>query len=106
MVCVRPGVLLVRASALRPTSALMALDLPTFERPANAISGGPGGGKSTMRPAARRNAASAKADMAKRANSNRIAPLRIRSSGMDRAVALALALAASSAATAQDKEQE
>src|SRR5438105_14747514 len=81
MVCVRPGVLLVRASALRPTRALIALDLPTFERPANAISGGPGGGKSAMRAAARRNAASAKADMAKRANSNRIAPFQIGSRG-------------------------
>ena len=36
--CVRPGVLDVRASALRPVSALIRLDLPTFERPASAIS--------------------------------------------------------------------
>src|SRR5215217_5996281 len=36
--CVRPGVLEVRASALRPLSALIRLDLPTLERPANAIS--------------------------------------------------------------------
>src|SRR5581483_3794717 len=35
---VRPGVLEVRASALRPVSALMRLDLPTLERPAKAIS--------------------------------------------------------------------
>src|SRR5258707_15894809 len=35
---VRPGVCEVRASALRPVSALIRLDLPTFERPANAIS--------------------------------------------------------------------
>src|SRR6185437_2872485 len=35
---VRPGVLLVRASPWRPTIALMALDLPAFERPANATS--------------------------------------------------------------------
>src|SRR5712692_9835409 len=74
MVCVRPGVLLVRAKARRPTSALMALDLPTLERPAKAISGGPGGGRSATRAAARRNAASAKAVMAKAGNSNKIAP--------------------------------
>src|ERR1700733_8704126 len=36
---VRPGVLEVRANALRPVSALMRLDLPTLDRPANAISG-------------------------------------------------------------------
>src|SRR5215469_1190815 len=35
---VRPGVLLVRASPWRPTIALMALDLPAFERPAKATS--------------------------------------------------------------------
>src|SRR5512146_3006495 len=35
---VRPGVLLVRASPWRPTMALMALDLPAFERPAKATS--------------------------------------------------------------------
>src|SRR5882757_6071694 len=35
---VRPGVCEVRASALRPVSALMREDLPTLERPANAIS--------------------------------------------------------------------
>src|SRR5690242_15194041 len=35
---VRPGVCEVRASALRLVSALMRLDLPTLERPANAIS--------------------------------------------------------------------
>src|SRR5919197_925276 len=74
MVCVRPGVLLVRASAFLPTSALIALDLPTLERPANAISGGPGGGSSEPRPAARRNSACAKTDMAKAGNSNKIAP--------------------------------
>src|SRR5580698_8558409 len=37
--CVRPGVLEVRANALRPVNALMRLDLPTLDRPANAISG-------------------------------------------------------------------
>ena len=46
MVCVRPGVLLVKARRLRPTMALIALDLPTFERPAKTISGGPGEGSS------------------------------------------------------------
>src|SRR3974390_2605990 len=35
---VRPGVREMRASALRPVSALTRLDLPTLERPANAIS--------------------------------------------------------------------
>src|SRR6266700_3705947 len=35
---VRPGVCEVRASALRPVSALMRLDLPTLDRPATAIS--------------------------------------------------------------------
>ena len=35
----------------------MALDLPTFERPAKAISGGPGGGSASGLPAAARNCA-------------------------------------------------
>src|SRR6187399_977520 len=35
---VRPGVCEVRASPLRPVSALIRLDLPTLERPANATS--------------------------------------------------------------------
>src|SRR5690348_15648659 len=35
---VRPGVCEVRASAFCPASALIRLDLPTLERPANAIS--------------------------------------------------------------------
>ena len=39
--CVRPGVRDVRASAVRPVSALTSEDLPTFERPAKAISGAP-----------------------------------------------------------------
>ena len=39
---VRPGVFEVRASARRPTSRLSSVDLPTLERPAMAISGGPG----------------------------------------------------------------
>src|SRR5687768_16724681 len=57
MVCVRPGVLLVRARRLRPARALMALDLPTFERPAKATSGGPSGSRSAARAAAARNCA-------------------------------------------------
>src|SRR3970040_1210269 len=57
MVCVRPGVLLLRAGRLRPASALRALDLPTFERPANAISGGPSGSRSAARAAEARKAA-------------------------------------------------
>src|SRR6266851_1292586 len=44
MLRVRPGVLLVRAS-FAPTSELITLDFPTFERPRNAISGTPGAGK-------------------------------------------------------------
>src|SRR6476469_6212614 len=81
MVCVRPGVLLVRASARRPVRALMALDFPTLERPANATSGGPGGGSSAMRPTARRNTACANALMAKAGNSNKIAPFQYGESG-------------------------
>src|SRR6266540_5278036 len=63
MVCVRPGVLLVRARCFRPASALMALDLPTFERPAKASSGGPAAGRSAARPAARQNTACEKTFM-------------------------------------------
>ena len=43
--CVRPGVFDVRARPERPVSALMSEDLPTFERPAKATSGGPTGGR-------------------------------------------------------------
>ena len=43
--CVRPGVCEVRARPLRPVSALISEDLPTFERPAKAISGAPTGGR-------------------------------------------------------------
>src|SRR5947209_17362068 len=46
MSCVRPGVLLTKASRFRPVSVLMALDLPAFDRPANAISAMPGRGRS------------------------------------------------------------
>src|SRR5215510_2334113 len=49
---VRPGVCEVRASALRPVSALIRLDLPTLERPANAISIPRIGGKTASEPAA------------------------------------------------------
>src|ERR1051326_8294776 len=66
MVCVRPGVLLVRARPRLPRSALIALDLPTFERPAKAISGTPAAGRSCGRPAARRKAACEKAFMGTR----------------------------------------
>src|SRR5262249_7704961 len=41
---VRPGVRDVRARPCRPTSVLITDDLPTLERPAKAISGGPSGG--------------------------------------------------------------
>jgi hypothetical protein len=42
---VLPGVALVRATRCR-TSALIRLDLPTFERPMSATSGDPSPGKS------------------------------------------------------------
>src|SRR5919198_349936 len=73
MVCVRPGVLLVNASRFCPTSALIALDLPTFERPAKAISGGPGGGKSLTAPLEAMKLACENAFIG-RENSNKIAP--------------------------------
>jgi hypothetical protein len=44
---VRPGVLLTNARRRRPASVLMALDLPAFERPANAISGAPARGRAS-----------------------------------------------------------
>src|SRR5262245_43551204 len=95
MVCVRPGVLLTRARPRRPASALMALDLPTLERPAKAISGGPGGGRSEGRAAARRNCASEKACVAvpKGANSNKIPPFVRGYRRMMRALALAAGMA-------------
>jgi hypothetical protein len=39
MVCVRPGVLLVKASFLSPVRALIKLDFPTLLLPKKAISG-------------------------------------------------------------------
>src|SRR3546814_4704014 len=42
--CVRPGVLLTRASCFCPHSAFIALDLPALERPAKVISGRPSAG--------------------------------------------------------------
>ena len=47
--CVRPGVLLTNARRAVPTNALIALDLPALERPANAISARSGGGRSASR---------------------------------------------------------
>src|SRR5580765_488487 len=96
MVCVRPGVLLVRARPRRPASALMALDLPTFERPAKAISAGPDGGRSAGRAAARRNCACAKACFAvpKGGNSNKIQPFVRGYQRMMRALAFRAALLA------------
>lgn len=41
MLCVRPGVLDVRASERLPSKELSNEDLPTFERPRNAISANP-----------------------------------------------------------------
>src|SRR3954471_20526723 len=52
---VRPGVLDVRAKALRPVSALIRLDLPTFERPAKAISMPATGGNESTEAQAREN---------------------------------------------------
>src|SRR5947209_10117892 len=49
---VRPGVCEVRASAFLPVSALIRLDLPTLERPANAISMPRIGGSAAMALAA------------------------------------------------------
>src|ERR1700688_294137 len=49
---VRPGVRDVRARLLRPVRALTRLDLPTLERPANAISVPRIGGSETAEPAA------------------------------------------------------
>ena len=57
--CVRPGVCEVRASALREVSPLIRLDLPTFERPANAISTPFIGGSRSAVPAAAANCQSA-----------------------------------------------
>src|SRR3954470_8967371 len=54
MLRVRPGVELVRAS-LVPTSELITLDLPTFERPRNAISGSVATGKWATSVAAAKN---------------------------------------------------
>src|SRR5215216_4587399 len=57
--CVRPGVCEVRASALREVSALIRLDLPTLERPANAISTPFIGGSRPIVPTAALNCQSA-----------------------------------------------
>src|SRR5215213_5474167 len=56
---VRPGVCEVRASALREVSALIRLDLPTLERPANAISTPRMGGSRSTVPTAALNCQSA-----------------------------------------------
>ena len=44
MVCVRPGVLLIKASSLRPIRAFSKLDFPTLLLPKKAISGKPSEG--------------------------------------------------------------
>src|ERR1700674_4175753 len=56
---VRPGVWEVRASALRPVSALIRLDFPTLERPANAISASVMAGRGAKDGAAAANCQSA-----------------------------------------------
>src|SRR5581483_1100158 len=48
---VRPGVELVFAT-FDPSRELIVLDFPTFDRPKNAISGGPGGGNCRQSDAA------------------------------------------------------
>src|ERR1044071_688702 len=45
MVCVRPGVLLVKASLFWPVRALIRLDFPTLLLPKNATSGSRSDGK-------------------------------------------------------------
>src|SRR5207302_2635130 len=52
---VRPGVCEVRARLLRPVSALIRLDLPTLERPANATSMPAIGGKVSIEGEAQKN---------------------------------------------------
>src|SRR5689334_20056291 len=52
---VRPGVCEVRASALRPVSALIRLDLPTLERPAKATSTPDIGGSVSIEGEAQKN---------------------------------------------------
>src|SRR5713226_8850850 len=52
---VRPGVCEVRASALRPVSALIRLDLPTLERPAKATSMPASGGRVSIEGEAQMN---------------------------------------------------
>src|SRR6266478_6060253 len=80
MVCVRPGVLLTRASPSRPRSALMALDLPTLERPAKAISGAPGvAGQRRGRP--RAGSSLERRPSWGAGNSNKIAPFESGESG-------------------------
>src|SRR5262245_53789156 len=63
MSCVRPGVLLVRARSRRPVMALSALDLPAFERPANATSTPSSGGNWAGCQALVRNVASGNCGM-------------------------------------------
>ena len=50
IVCVRPGVLLVKASPRRPVRALIRLDFPTLLLPRKAISGSRSEGKSSGLP--------------------------------------------------------
>src|SRR5207237_2294960 len=53
LICrVRPGVRLAYASRVSRANALMALDLPEFERPAKAISPDPAGGNCAIAAAA------------------------------------------------------
>src|SRR5450631_4532347 len=84
---VRPGVWEVRASALRPVSALIRLDLPTLERPANATSMPAIGGSVSIEGEAQKNCQSP-------ANSFR--PCSISFASMSAVIALLLAMTGSS----------
>src|SRR5947209_13196596 len=103
MVWVHPGVLLVRARPRRPARALMALDLPTFERPANATSGGPGFGSWATLPAARRNTAWTKPVIRRRGILIKSRLSHSGDPGMKRAMAAAAAMLAASLVWGQDK---
>src|SRR6476619_7251122 len=74
MVCVRPGVLLTNASFLRAVIALIALDLPALERPANAISQPTSGGSSVCSCADATKWALLKSDIDSRGREQHVAP--------------------------------
>jgi cytochrome c553 len=77
---------------------LIALDLPTFERPAKAISGGPGGGSSAPLPTAAINCACENNLIKSRLS------MRLGDQGMIRALACVASAAAAFCATAQAQD--